>query len=260
VTSPRVKRLSFTFHSLDDRHEFSRAVAWEGELGGFRCRLRDGILEAWPSAEYADVKTTPLALEPHLRVWELWLELDSNLRTEFRYASAQVVGTQSTPSTPGSGAIDLHVEFAETGQAVDNLILTVGHSEYPPPPPRQLVISPLVEELLGWVRELREGRQRMLVLAYLFLTMLTYEYGGKRAAAKAINVSANVLETLGRLSHKNDPTERRKVMGREVESLTEAERGWIEAALPRLTLQIAEIEAGSSPPKLSMGFPDLPPL
>jgi hypothetical protein len=260
VTSPRVERLTFTFRSRDDRHEFSRAAVWEGDLGGFRCRLHEGTLEARPSADYADAETACLALKPHLRVWELWLELDSNLRMEFRYASAQVVGTQSTPSTPGSGAIDLHVEFAETGQAVDNIILTVGHSEYPPPPPRQLAISPLVEELLGWVRDLREGRQRMLVLAYLFLTRLQYEYGSERSAAKALNVSANVLEALRRLSHKNDPKERRKVMGRKVESLTDAERRWIEAALPRLTLQVAESEAGSSPPKLTMGSLDLPPL
>jgi hypothetical protein len=30
--------------------------------------------------------------------------------------------------------------------------------------------------------------------------------------------------------------------------------------LPRVTRQVAEIEAGSSPPKLNMGPPDLPRL
>jgi hypothetical protein len=259
VTGPRVDRLSFTFHSLDDRHEFSRAAAWEGELGGFRCRLHEGTLEAQPRANYADVRTALLALEPQLRTWELWIELESNLRTEFRYASAQIVDTQSTPSTPGSGGIDLHVQFAESGQAVDNIILTVGHSEYPPPPPRQLAISPLVEELLGWVRDLREGRQRMLVLAYLFVTRLTYEYNSEAAAAGALKVSRQVLVTLRKLAAKNDPSERRKVAG-PIQRLTDAERYWITAALPRVTRQVAEIEAGSSPPTLTMGPPDLPRL
>jgi hypothetical protein len=221
--------------------------------------LHEGTLEARPTADYGDVKAALLALEPQLRAWELWLELHSNIRTEFRYASAQVVGTRSTPSTPGIGAIDLHVELAETGQSVDNIILTVGHSEYPPPPPRQLAISPLVEELWGWVRDLREGRQRMLVLAYLFVTRLTYEYNSEAAAAVALKVSRQVLVTLRKLAAKNDPSERRKVAG-PIQRLTDAERDWITAALPRVTLQVAEIEAGSRPPKLTMGPPDLPPL
>jgi hypothetical protein len=216
-------------------------------------------LEARPSVDYDDVGAARLALEPHLRAWALWLELDRDIPTEFKYASAQVVDRQSTPR---SGSVPVRPEFVETGQAVDHVILKVGHSEYPPPPPRPLATSPVVEELLGWVRDLREGRQRMLVLAFLCYTLLTFEYGGKdeRAAAKEINVSANVLETLRRLAHKNDPKERRKVMGRKVEPLTQAERLWIKAALPRLTRQVAEIEAGSSPPKLTMGDPGLPGL
>ena len=119
--------------------------------------------------------------------------------------------------------------------------------------------SPLVEELLGWVRDLREGRQRILVLAYLFVTRLTYEYDGEAAAAAALKVSRKILVTLRKLAAKNDPSERRKVEG-PIQRLTEAERGWITAALPRLTQQVAEIEAGSSAPKLNMGPPDLPRL
>jgi len=50
-------------------------------------------------------------------------------------------------------------------------------------------------------------------------------------------------------------------MGKEkVEPLTDAERRWIEVVLPRLTRQVAEIEAGSNPPKLTMGDPNLPRL
>lgn len=259
VNNPRVERLSFAFHSRDGRHDFSQAAPWDGDLGDFRCRLHRGTLEARPSVAYGDVDAARQALEPHLRAWELSLELDSNIRTEFRYTSAQVAGSQSTT---GSGSVDTHAELAEVGVVADNLIVTEKHGAYPPPPPRQLATSPIIEELLGWVRDLREGRQRMLVLAFLCHGLLTFEYGGKdeRAAAKKLNVSANVLETLRKLSHKNDPKERRKVMGRKVELLTDAERGWIEAVLPRLTRHVAEIEAGSSPPKLTMGDPDLPHL
>jgi hypothetical protein len=92
----------------------------------------------------------------------------------------------------------------------------------------------------------------MLVLAYLFVTRLTYEYNNEAAAAAALKVSRQVLVTLRKLAVKNDPSERRKVAG-PIQRLTDAERDWITAALPRVTRQLAEIEARSSPAKLTMG-------
>jgi hypothetical protein len=138
-------------------------------------------------------------------------------------------------------------------------ILVRPHDAYPPPPQRTLGTSPLVEELLGWVRDLRDGHQRMLVLTYLFYTRLTYEYGDEVCAGAALKVSRKVLVTLRKLAAKNDPSERRKVQG-SIERLTEAERRWIMAALPRLTRQVAQLEGGFSPPKVNMGPPTLPPL
>jgi hypothetical protein len=60
------------------------------------------------------------------------------------------------------------VEPVAAGTTVSSGIVHVGSDSYPRPSPKALAPSSLVEELLGWVRELREGRQRMLVLAYLF--------------------------------------------------------------------------------------------
>jgi hypothetical protein len=196
------------------------------------------------------------ALERHLRAWELWSELNNIIRVEFRYKSAQVVDRQSTPGSVSTAA---YAEAAEVGVVANDLTVKLGHGEHPPPPPKDLATSPLVEELLGWVRDLREGRQRMLVLTYLFFTRLQYEYDGEVAAAAALKVSRKVLATLRKLAAKNDPNERRKVEG-PIQRLTEAERGWITATLPRLTQQAAEIEAGATPPKLNMGPPDLPRL
>jgi hypothetical protein len=256
VKNPRVERLSYEFRSLEERHDFSRAAAWEGDLGDFGCRLDQGTMEARPRADYTSADAARQALERHLRAWELWAELTNSIRVQFRYRSAQVVDRQSTPD---SISVAAHAELAEVGIAANNATVKLGHSQYPPPPSKDLATSPLVEELLGWVRDLREGRQRILVLAYLFVTRLTYEYNSEAAAAAALKVSRQVLVTLRKLAAKNDPSERRKVAG-PIQRLTDAERDWITAALPRVTRQVAEIEAGSSPPKLNMGPPDLPGL
>lgn len=252
----RVERLSYEFRSLDERHDFSRAAAWEGDLGDFRCRLHQGTMEARPRAHYTSADAARQALQRHLRAWELWAELTNSIRVQFRYKSAQVVDRQSTPD---STSVATHAEAAEAVVVANDATVKLGHSQHPPPPSKELATSPLVEELLGWVRDLREGRQRMLVLAYLFVTRLTYEYNTEAAAAAALKVSRQVLVTLRKLAAKNDPSERRKV-ARPIQRLTDGERDWITSALPRVTRQVAEIEAGSSPPKLNMGPPDLPRL
>jgi hypothetical protein len=172
VKNPRVERLSYEFRSLEERHDFSQAAAWEGDLGGFRCRLHQGTLEVRPRADYTSTDAARQALKRHLRAWELWAELTNSIRVEFRYKSAQVVDRQSTPD---SESVAAHAELAEAIGAANNVTVKIGHGEYPPPLWKDLATSPLVEELSGWVRDLREGRQRILVLAYLFVTRLTSE-------------------------------------------------------------------------------------
>jgi hypothetical protein len=101
----------------------------------------------------------------------------------------------------------------------------------------------------------------MLFIAYLFLSRLEWEHDGRDEAARALNVSQRIFNTLGPLSEENDPKERRKAkVKRPVEWLTETERQWILAVLPRVTQQAAEIAAGSRPPQLTMADPDLPSL
>jgi hypothetical protein len=171
-------------------------------------------MEARPRADYTSADAARQALERHLRAWELWAELTNSIRVQFRYKSAQVVDRQSTPD---SISVAAHAELAEVAMAANDAAVKLGHSQYPPPPSKELATSPLVEELLGWVRDLRQARQRMLAA-------------------------------------KNDPGERRKVAG-PIQRLTDAERDWITAALPRVTRQVAEIEAASSPPNLNLGPP-----
>jgi len=130
MKNARVERLNYEFRSLEDRHDFSQAAAWEGDLGDFRCRLDKGTLEARPRAHYANVDAARQALERHLRAWELWSELNNIIRVEFRYKSAQVVDRQSTPD---SVSVAVHAEAAEAVMVANDATVKLGHGEYPPP-------------------------------------------------------------------------------------------------------------------------------
>jgi hypothetical protein len=247
VSSQRVELLTYELVLLDDRHDFERASAWDGDIGGFTCHLEGGTLEARSKANFADVERAQEALDPHLRAWALQAELEDGIRMEFRFRSAR--GPRGT-----------HVMVDSAIGVEEALAIRVGHGSYPAPSPKALAATPLVEDLLGWVRQLRERRQPMLVLVYLFLTRLEFDYKDRGEAAAGLSVSKPVLNTLGQLSEKNDPEERRKLKrGQPVEPLTAAERRWLLAALPRLALHVAEVEApGSTPAQLTMD--DLPPL
>jgi hypothetical protein len=126
--NPRVERLSYEFRSLEERHDFSRAAAWEGDLGGFRCRLNQGTIEARPRADYTSADAARQALEHHLRGWELSAELTNSIRVQFRYKSAQIVDRQSTPD---SISVAAHAEAAEAVVVANDATVKLGHSQYP---------------------------------------------------------------------------------------------------------------------------------
>ncbi len=251
MNDPHVEMLNYEFISLQENHDFTNASPWSGRLGYFQCRLEGGRLETVPNKHFASEASARQELEPYLRAWELRAELQDELRVCFRFSSARVVERQ-----PTDGSVAVAVAAAEAAGAAEAATVTIGHSAYPAPSAVPLAASSLVNELLGWVRDLRAG-YRMLVVAYLVLTRLEFEYADRGSAGTALNAHPLVLSTLGKLSVKNDPAERRKVKGA-IAPLTESEKKWIRAVLPRLVLQAATAVTGAQPSGLTMA--DLPPL
>jgi hypothetical protein len=251
VNDPHVEMISYDFVSLNERDDFTAAVPWSGVLDNFECRLDKGQLQAVPQKHYSDAVSARQELERHLREWELVADINLALHISFRFSGARVVDRRPIP-----GSVNVAVQAAEAAAGFDSVTVRIGHSAYPTPPVRSLVLSPLVQELRGLLHDLRTG-QRMLVIANLILSGVEYEYGGKQRTSSMIAVSLPVLRTLGRLAAKNDPAERRKVEG-PITPLIQDEKQWIQAVLPRLVLQVAEVAAGSQPPMLTMA--DFPPL
>jgi hypothetical protein len=252
MNDPHVDVLVYRFIAVDDRHDYSQATPWGGKLGDFNSQLSGGKLTARPEDHYSDTDSAREALESHLNSWELWSELENGIRIKFQFESSQVVDRSPIP-----GSVTAHAVLAAAVGIASDVVVKVTHGEYPSPGPTVLATSELVQELLEWVRDIRERRQRLLVANYMVLTRLEYEYGGRKQAAAALNVAFKVLNTLGKLSEWNDPAERRKVKG-PIRSLTEAQRQWLIAVPPRLTRQVAEIVSGSHPPQLTLA--DLPAL
>ncbi|MGH2748656.1 MAG: hypothetical protein ACRDKB_12140 [Actinomycetota bacterium] len=250
MTPGKVEALSYQMIVVDDRHDFDKAGPWTGTIGDFDGELRANQLALTPRSTFHTAEEARDSVEPFLRAWELDSELAGGLQIEFRFSSARVDQTKG-----GNASTTVMVHTVDALLISEGVTAHISHGNYPAPPASGLKRTQFVDDLLIRVRELRTRSHPMLVVAYLFLTQLEYEHGGRQQAARQLNVEVKILQSLGRLSAKNDPQERRKVKGA-IDPLTEPERQWLFAALPKLTWQAAHVESGKMPARLGMN--DLP--
>jgi hypothetical protein len=248
LNDPHLQKLTYSFVPQEGSWDLNNASPWEGDLAGFKCRLADKTLTAEPKADFPDSASGRAALEPHLRAWEVQLELERGMWAEFRFESAEVIDRQ-----PDSGHHEIALESGVTATAVMSAELVRGFAVYPPPPPHRLAATPLVEALRARLRDVRHRRERLLVAAYWCLTQIERAYGSRAEAAAALNVSGNILGVIGRLTAVDDPQEGRKAGG-PARALTPEEQQWLNQALPALVLRIAQVEAaeGSALPQITL--------
>lgn len=248
-----VESLSYRLSVLDERHDYSGASAWRGRLGDFEVHLEGATLIGTPKTHFSSAEGARAALEPILRSWELRADLEDSIPIRFSFETARVMDRQPNP-----GGTVVQINLASEVSLAGEVSLRVGHASFPPPARAPLAEDTLVKDHLTSIHDVRMRTQRLLVGAYLFLSRLEYEFGGSRqAAAKGAAVSERVLNKLGELSVVNDADERRKVQG-PARPLMETERNWLDKALRRITLQVAQLAAAGTPPQLTMT--DLPAL
>lgn len=220
----------------------------EVALEDFECELDGQRMVARPTEHYPDIASARDALEPRLAAWEAHAELRRDVPLEFRFEGAEVIDREPLKPLP---------EVRSTLRLSEGAALLVsGTWGLPafPDPPTHFDENDLVYVLRRRFRDVREGRERLLVCSQWFLTELQTRYGGRTKAAKALGVSRKVLNKLGELGERNDPRHGRKVKGPEC-PLTADEFAWVEAALREITLKAGERE---ETPTLTLEL--LPPL
>jgi hypothetical protein len=252
----RVTALYYRFASETDHHDFGQAAPLAGELGPFSVTLANGILEAIPSEEFRDRQAARNALEPSLRDWEQAAFLsDCAYRVRFEYERSAVEEIDPQP-----GVVNIFGEVHAHGSGQARLTVAPRRLGYPPLD-RGFVRTPLTDLLTARLRRTRDGGETWPAFAYFVLTQLQAEFGGaagsRSFAAKTLSVSRAVVERLGSISSKRDPSIGRKA-GRTPEEITPAERAWLEAVVVRLIRRVGEHAGGGPLPLITMA--DFPPL
>jgi hypothetical protein len=177
MNDPHVTLLEYNF-GHENTQDFSAAAPWEGELDGFRCRLGDGRLRVEPTRHFADSISARSAFEPLLEEWRLSAELSSGFEVSFYFAGSSTIDRNPPPGSRkmASGEAVAHIAFSVN--AAGGRV----HTDYPAPPSRHMARSALLDELIGYLRDLRSGG-RLLVVANQILTRLEEAYqqsGGTR--------------------------------------------------------------------------------
>jgi hypothetical protein len=219
----------------------SRVVPVRRELvlGDFDCVLDGETLTATPRGTYHSDLEAEAALDPHLRTWELELELNRGYRMEFRFRTSSAV---ADGDNGGAAHHFLRARLSATAAVYAELSV---HATLPDPT-GMYRSSPLIEQYLTRLRDVREGREKITAAAYAVLTDLDHTFGdGDRAtAAKALGISSKLLTRVSVLSSGQHPTQGRKTV--KAAPLTATDLEWLRRALPVLVRRAAAVESGAT--------------
>ncbi|QDU31085.1 hypothetical protein ETAA8_62380 [Anatilimnocola aggregata] len=232
----------------------------DGNQTEFAYRLESGRLTVMMKQHCATEEAARNIVEPFLRSWELDFAIRRNSRAiTFLFEKSEIIDLAPLPPDGSVRCIAGTAHLTLTAYAPT---VVAGFKDYPEPP-TNFKASSDVENM--WFRYARflEDREPLLSMAYACLTViegstgLKGNQGARDGAARMYAVDRQVLKHLGELvSTKGGPAEARKFdAGATLQELTNAERGWVAAAVRLLIRRKGEYDAnpGSTLTQLTMG-------
>jgi hypothetical protein len=209
------------------------------DLGGFRCRLSDGVLTAMPDDSFGTVQAARQAFTPTLRAWQVWSLAGYGVAFDASFQSAELSGGGSEGPSP---AVSLEIVMGRPRPANPAL-------KSPPPGLRGLRRREAFDATRRW-QEVLEGNESTSAGAYGVMTALEYMYKDRPGVADTLQVSMGLLNELGKLISIGDTRSGRKVAKdpSRHRALTNIEERWIEGLIPRLLYRCFVIETGGHIP------------
>jgi hypothetical protein len=219
----------------------------------FSGELENGVLLLRPGQPFTTIEDARSRADSDVRAWEISLGLAHALQTppQFRFRSAEFRPDHGSPSSD--------IQRVSAGYGSIKVAFTVKKEfDSLPPPPAAFSVTPTVESL--WLRyqgALRD-REPLPAMAYFVFTVLQDRFDGRKNIGKALHVSRNVVEQLGRISsHRGDTLTARKAVA-STSALSNEETIWLRTVTGLLIHRLAEHEAGHQGSLVEMT--DLPPI
>lgn len=237
MNEPHVKTLTYKVVPAADV-DYDRAQPIEFETTEFSAVVNSVEAVFYMKLHYSSKSEARVVVEEYLRAWEMVVGLDiqpGDLIFEFKHADI----VDLAPDKANSNVLNVH--SISQAQVVDNIALHVSRGELPRPS-LTFKVSPDVETMYNRYKGYKEGKEGLLSMAYLCLTIIEAISQGRGNAAKRYNISKKVLDRLGTLvSKKGGPDEARKMpKNGSYEPLSSIEREWVEKAIKLLIKRVGE--------------------
>lgn len=194
-----------------------------------------------------------------LRNWEIIIGLEHDPDDIiFKFEHADIVDLEPLQK---SNNINLKASSCEHILFSDSVTLHVSRGKYPHPP-NNFVSSPDIETMFMRYKAYREGRDKLLSMAYLILTIVQSRSETRKEAVDKYKIQREVLDKLGELtSTKGDEQEARKAPKDGMfKPLTSKERDWVISVCKLLIKQLGKYEHSGDGSILELRMADLPSL
>lgn len=251
MSDPHVEALYYSADSECEGVEYRNPapVEWDAEKAHYQ--LEEGKLTAWPKGHYATVEEAKEALLPELEAWQAYVDLTKEVDSlRFRYKDADII--DRAPPQPGHKIVPVRTaNVSARALAAGNYKVV---RNYPEPPLFTRVDTEIVRDLMARYRQYREGRELFSTMAYAALTRIIVKAGNKEAAAQRYNISLPVLKKLSRLTStgQGEPLSVRKFTQDGTVPMSPEDQQWLQKAVVAIIIQVAAVEAGDNPKKLTM--------
>jgi hypothetical protein len=179
VDEPRVVSLRYSLQ-VSDTVEFQNPPPIERETGALKLRLEDGVATAWLKEHHSSPDSARVVVEKYLRRWELSaaLQYGGSPDVWFKYESAQV---REPPQPPAGAPQVIKLSAAMASLSAMSATVHTTQTSYPDPPD-DFALSDDVEVLWTLYDGYRQGRDRLLPMAFTCLSRLQYSAGGTEPA------------------------------------------------------------------------------
>lgn len=248
MNDPHVEELTYHIETGDGL-EFQHPPPIEDETSTFRMILSNGVVTISMKEHHSTEQGARQAVEGYLRTWELDVALQYD-SSELRFVFDRSKIVDRDPQPPGTSQT-VQLGTVPSSEAFGSLTVVARQREYPRPP-SDFVADTDAKTMWEQYERYKEGRDRLLPMAYSCLTRLEHRArnhpvkgNSRMRAASMYRVDYQVLDTLGRLATTlGDAAEARKLGPQsQLRDPTVQEVKWIEAALRLLIRRAGQYAA-----------------
>lgn len=240
MNKPHIDKLFYKIITKDNV-DYENAPAVSLENGKFKMVTSNNEVTFEMKKHFSSEQDARIATDEFLNKWEIIIGLENDPDDiRFKFDRSEVVDLEPNQN---ENNVNLSVSVCEHVHCVDHVTVHMSRHKYPDPPD-QFSISPDVETMYLRYKAYREGRDTLLSMAYLLLTVAQSKSATRREAAKKLRVEKDILDTLGELcSTKGDEREARKAPRNGVFiPLEHKEREWVLAACKLLIKRCGKFE------------------